>query len=110
MLDLNGDGQVETTNVQNGKLIDIDGNGRANWSAWAGKGDGVLAFGKGANGKHLLGDASDIDGDGDADGYVNGFEALKALAVKHLGAQSIADGKLDQQELAQLENRADLHI
>ena len=62
------------------------------------------------SGKQLLGNATDLDGDGRPDGYANGFEALKALATKYLGKQSVADGKLDQNELAALEQKAGLSM
>ena len=64
----------------------------------------------GASGKELLGNFSDVNGDGKADGHKNGFEALKALATKHLGAQSLADGKLDATELGALEHKAGLKM
>ena len=111
--DLNGDG-VSTTDVQNGKTFDINGDGKADQTAWAGKGDGVLAFDAnkdgvaGGDGKELLGNNTDVDGDGKADGHKNGFEALKALAQKNLGFQAVADGKLDQWELQQLEQKTGL--
>lgn len=108
--DLNGDGKVSTTGTKGGKQIDINGDGKVDQSAWAGKGDGVLAFGTGASGKQLLGNNTDIDGDGKADGYANGFQALQALAKKHLGDAAVADGKLDANELAQLEQKAGLHM
>jgi hypothetical protein len=108
--DLNGDGKVSTTGTKNGKQIDLNGDGKVDQSAWAGKGDGVLAFGTGASGKQLLGNNTDVDGDGKADGYANGFQALGALAQKHLGQAAVADGKLDQNELAQLEQKANLHM
>ncbi|MFD2179580.1 hypothetical protein [Veronia pacifica] len=104
--DLNKNGTVDTTGI--GKKFDINGDGKVDNTAWAGKGDGVLAFdadgdGKvGTNGKELLGNYTDVDGDGKSDGLANGFEALKALAAKHLGPQAIADGKLDAKELEQL--------
>ena len=111
--DLNGDG-VSTTDVKNGKKFDIDGDGKVDQTAWAGKGDGVLAFDgnkdgvAGGDGKELLGNNTDVDGDGKADGHKNGFEALKALAEKNLGFQAVADGKLDQWELQQLEQKTGL--
>lgn len=108
--DLNGDGKVSTTGTQNGRQIDINGDGKVDQSAWAGKGDGVLAFGNGASGKQLFGNNTDVDGDGKADGYANGFQALKAFATKHLGAQAVADGKLDSQELAALQQKAGLYM
>lgn len=112
--DLNGDGQVSTTGVQDGKKFDINGDGKLDQTAWAGKGDGVLAFDgnrdgvAGGDGKELLGNNTDVDGDGKADGHANGFEALKSLAQKNLGAESVADGKLDQWELQALEQKTGL--
>ncbi|MBI2376552.1 MAG: VCBS repeat-containing protein [Deltaproteobacteria bacterium] len=112
--DLNGDGKVGTTGV--GKTFDIDGDGKADKTAWAGKGDGVLAFdadgdGKaGTSGRELFGNNTDIDGDGKADGHANGFEALSALAKKHLGEGAIADGKLDQKELSELSKKTGLRM
>lgn len=114
--DLNGDGKVSTTGVKDGKKFDINGDGKLDQTAWAGKGDGVLAFdgnknGKvGEDGKELLGNNSDVDGDGKADGHANGFEALKALATKHLGFEAVQDGKLDQWELQRLEQQTGLSM
>jgi hypothetical protein len=110
--DLNGDGKVSTTGKE--KQFDINGDGKMDKTAWAGKGDGVLAFdadgdGKiGTNGKELFGNNTDADGDGKADGHANGFKALQALATKHLGAEAVADGKLDKKELAALEQKTKL--
>ncbi|RXJ74561.1 hypothetical protein CS022_03030 [Veronia nyctiphanis] len=110
--DLNGNGKVDTT--KGGKAFDINGDGKVDNTAWAGKGDGVLAFDAngdgrvGTDGKELFGNNADIDGDGRADGLKNGFDALKALAIKHLGQQAVADGKLNAEELAVLEQRAGL--
>ena len=112
--DLNGDGKVGTTGVGNGRNFDINGDGKVDKTAWAGKGDGVLAFDAnkdgvaGGDGKELLGNNTDVDGDGKADGHKNGFEALKALAQKNLGFEAVADGKLDQWELQALEQKTGL--
>ncbi|MEQ8274743.1 MAG: hypothetical protein RMA76_12170 [Deltaproteobacteria bacterium] len=105
--DLNGDGKVSTTDAKNGKKFDIDGDGKADQTSWAGKGDGVLAFGKGNSGKELLGNNTDL---GDGKKYKNGFDALKGLAEKHLGADATKDGVLDKWELSQLEKAANLHM
>ncbi len=109
--DLNGNGKVGTTSAADGKAFDIDGDGKVDQTAWAEKGDGVLAFDRdgdgvaGADGKELLGNNTDI---GDGKQHANGFEALKGLARKHLGAEAVADGKLDAAELAALEKKAGL--
>lgn len=114
--DLNGNGKVGTTGIAGGRRFDIDGDGKVDKTAWAEKGDGVLAFDAdgdgrvGTNGKELFGNNSDVDGDGRADGHANGFEALKALAVRHLGKASVADGKLGAEELRLLEKKAGLSM
>lgn len=105
-LDMNGDGKVSSTTAANGKQIDIDGDGKVDQSAWAGQGDGVLAFDRdgdgvaGKDGKELFGDATDL---GDGKKYANGFDALKSAALKKLGPGAVADGVLNAQELAALE-------
>ncbi len=109
VFDLNGDG-VSSTSVDGGKAFDIDGDGKVDQTAWAGQGDGVLAFDgngdgtAGADGTELFGNNAVVDGKK----FDNGFEALKALAEKHLGAAATADGKLDAAELAQLGDKAGL--
>ncbi len=110
--DLNGDG-VRTTNVAGGRQFDINGDGKVDQTAWAAKGDGVLAFdgdgdGKvGEDGTELFGNNTKINGQG---GFSNGFEALKALAAKHLGPQAVADGKLDAGEIKALEEKVSLSM
>ncbi|MFN7310969.1 MAG: hypothetical protein ACK5T0_06325 [Vampirovibrionales bacterium] len=84
--DLNGDG-VKTSD----KMIqyDIDGDGTLdNINDVA---DGTLTIRGGASGKDLFGDNTDLDGDGKADGFKNGFDALKALAFQ----EGLIDGKKD---------------
>jgi hypothetical protein len=101
--DLNGDG-VKTSN----KMIkyDIDGDGTLdNINDVA---DGVLSIRGGASGHDVFGNNTDLDGDGKADGFKDGFEALKALAVK----EGLIDGKqdmvLDASDLALLEKKYQL--
>lgn len=112
-VDLDGDGNISTTDIN--KKYDIDGDGDLDNTAWVGEGDGILAFDadgdgiSGENGTELLGNNSDINGDGQPDGYDNGFEALEALAEKHIPG-STADGVLDEEELAILEEEAGLVI
>ncbi len=108
--DLNGDGTVGTTSVAGGRQFDIDGDGKVDQTAWAARGDGVLAFDgngdgvAGSDGTELFGNNTRIDGRT----FDNGFEALEALAEKHLGAGATADGKLDAAELARLGEKAGL--
>ena len=101
--DLNGNGKVDTTGV--GKKFDINGDGKVDNSAWAGKGDGVLAFDKDGNGKFGE-DGTELFGNntGGQNSFANGFQALKAFAEKRLGAEAVADGKLDKKELKALDN------
>ncbi len=106
--DLNGNGKVDTT--KGGKAFDINGDGKVDNTAWAGKGDGVLAFGNGKDGRELFGNNTDINGDGKSDGYKNGFDALRGFATKHLGEEAVADNRLDAKELSALEGKANLHI
>lgn len=109
--DLNGDG-VRTSN----KLIkyDIDGDGildTINDSA-----DAVLVFDKdgdgisGEDGSEAFGNYTDLDGDGKADGYKNGFEALKALAKKENLINGKDDNSLDEKDLKLLEEKYGLKI
>ena len=84
--DLNGDG-VKTSN----KMIkyDIDGDGtQDNINDVA---DGVLSIRGGASGHDVFGNNTDLDGDGKADGFKDGFEALKALSLQ----EGLIDGKKD---------------
>ena len=101
--DLNGNGKVDTTGTN--KKFDINGDGKVDNSAWAGKGDGVLAFDKDGNGKFGE-DGTELFGNntGSQNSFANGFEALKAFAEKRLGAEAVADGKLDKREIAALDN------
>jgi hypothetical protein len=102
--DLNGNGQVGTTTLENGRFFRLaPGVSR---TAWAEAGDGILAFGSGADGSTVLGDSAVIDGRT----YANGFEALTALATKHLGAARVAKGYLDRADLLELEAKANLHM
>lgn len=112
--DLNGAGKVETVDAEHGKVYDINGNGQAVKTGWAGHGEGVLAFDSdgsgvaGKNGRELLGNNTDIDGTGKQGNFANGFEALKALADKHLGPEATAKGYLDENDLKALEQKCGL--
>lgn len=105
-LDMNGNGKVGTTSMEGGKKFDINGDGKVDQTAWAEKGDGVLAFDRdgdgvaGKDGKELFGDATDL---GDGKKHANGFEALKAAALQKLGPQAVAGGSLKGDALAMLE-------
>ena len=113
VLDLDNDG-LETTALS--RIMDINGDGELEETAWFGDKEGVLAFDANNNGRiensglELFGNNSDVDGDGQADGFANGFEALSALAEKHLGEDAVADGVLDSSEIKALENQAALRM
>jgi hypothetical protein len=106
VFDLNGDG-VNTTKPN--RNFDIDADGKQDQISSVGKDDGTLVFDKdgdgqlGKDGSELFGNHTDLDGDGKADGFANGFEALKGFADKKLGQQATSDGKLDASEIAQLD-------
>ena len=82
--DIDGDGELDNiNNVLEGVLaFDLDGDGIA-----------------GENGKELFGNNTDLDGDGKADGYKDGFEALKALANKEGLIDGDKDMALDEKDL-----------
>ncbi len=82
--DIDGNGTLDNiNNVHEGVLaFDLDGDGIA-----------------GENGKELFGNNTDLDGDGKADGYKDGFEALKALARKENLIDGDADISLDENDL-----------
>ncbi|MBY0451184.1 MAG: hypothetical protein K2X01_11225 [Cyanobacteria bacterium] len=113
VFDLKGDG-VKTTGMN--KSFDINGDGKADQTAWAGAGQGVLAFdgdgdGKvGTSGRELFGNFTDVAGTGKAGNFANGYEALKALAAKVLGQGAVADGKLDAKEIKALEQKTKLSM
>lgn len=112
--DLNGNGQVDTTGVN--KQYDIDGDGVNETTAWAGDGDGVLAFDadgdgiSGEDGTELFGNNSDVNGDGKIDGYANGFNALASAAYQNLPQENITrikkTGVLNEEDILLLERPA----
>jgi hypothetical protein len=101
--DLNGDG-VKTSN----KVIqyDIDGNGTLDTINDVA--DGTLTIRGGASGLDVFGNNTDLDGDGKADGFKNGFDALKALALKEGLIDGQKDMVLDANDLALLQKKYQL--
>ncbi len=102
--DLNGDG-VRTSEEM--IQYDIDGDGildNINDSA-----DGILCFDKdkdgavGEDGSECFGNNTDLDGDGVADGYTDGFAALKALALRAGLINNADDMVLDTEDIKTLE-------
>ncbi len=108
--DLNGDG-VKTSNEK--VFFDIDGDGKLdliNNSA-----DGVLVFDanangiSGENGLEVFGDNTDLNNDGQKDGFNNGFEALRALAQRE-NLVGLNDNILSAEDITILEEKYGLGI
>lgn len=106
--DLNGDG-VKTSD----RLVqyDIDGDGQLDNINDIAQGDGLFSIRGGKDGKDLLGQFTDVDGDGRAESYQDGFEALKALAARAQKEGLInGDNTLDANEIASLEKAYGLGV
>lgn len=110
VLDLNGDGVRMS---RRSARFDVSGDRKTDSLNDISAGDGLLVVDTdkdgvyGESGLEVFGNAMDVDGDGKADGYADGFEALNALAhVMGFGG----DGKLSSQELAKLEKSHGLRI
>ena len=98
--DLNGDG-VKTSD----KIIDYDIDGDGKLDKINDVADGTLSIRGGKDGKDLFGNNTDLDGNGKADGFSNGFEALKALAQKEGLINGKDDMVLDSKDLKVLEDK-----
>lgn len=98
--DLNGDG-VKTSDKK--IKYDIDGDGTDDTINDVA--DGTLCIRGGNSGKDLFGDNTDLDGDGKADGFANGFDALKALAAKEGLINGKDDMNLDSRDIKILEEK-----
>jgi len=102
-----GDDGYETSNEL--MQFDIDGDGKLdNINNVL---EGILAFDKdgdgvvGKDGSELFGNNTDLDNDGKADGYKDGFEALKALANKEGLIDGDKDMALDADDLKLLSEK-----
>jgi len=84
MFDINGDGKLDEINDVMEGILAFDKDG-----------DGIV----GSDGSELFGNNTDLDGDGIADGYKDGFEALKALAYKEGFINGMDDMVLDETDL-----------
>ena len=93
--DIDGDGDLDTINDSADAILVFDADG-----------DGI----SGEDGSECFGDNTDLDGDGVADGYKDGFEALKALANKEGLVNGKDDNKLDENDLKILEEKYGLQI
>lgn len=98
--DLNGDG-VKTSD----KLTQYDINGDGKQETINDVADGTLSIRGGNSGKDLFGDNTDLNNDGLADGFGNGFDALKALAAKEGLINNIDDMILDSKDIKILEDK-----
>lgn len=111
-LDLDGDGQLTSDKTVR---FDIDGDGKLDTVNDIDDGDALLVFDAdgdgvaGENGKELLGDNTDLDGDGKADGYKDGFEALEALARRE-GLIGPGDTELSTEDLKVLQDKYGLRL
>ncbi|NWA02804.1 calcium-binding protein [Pseudomonas gingeri] len=94
ILDLDGDG-VQTISVGQGVNFDLDGNGFAEKTGWAGRNDGLLVWDKNGNGK--IDSGSELFGNNtklkSGENAANGFLALADLDENH-------DGVFDAQDSA----------
>ena len=93
--DIDGDGKLDTINDSADAILVFDADG-----------DGI----SGEDGSECFGDNTDLDGDGVADGYKDGFEALKALANKEGLVDGVNDNTLDVDDLKILEEKYGLQI
>lgn len=93
--DIDADGQVEEMN----ELSSSDG-----WLAWDANQDGVRGIN--SNGSELFGSGTTIDGQK----FSNGFDALRALAIRELGAESVASGSLSAESIKELEDKIGLRV
>ena len=92
LIDLTGDG-VQTTNIDNGVIFDIDADGNLEKTAWAAPGTGILV--RDLNGNGRIDNAAELFGDNTIlqSGWKakHGFEALVELDLNN-------DGRIDQFE------------
>ena len=95
MYDIDGDGTLDEINNVTEGILAFDKDG-----------DGVI----GSNGSELFGNNTDLDGDGKADGYKDGFEALKAMAFKENLINGADDMVLDENDLKALEEKYGLSM
>lgn len=93
ILDLDGDGKVETTRSTNGTHFDHDGNGFAESTGWVGKDDGLLV--RDINGNGQVDDGTELFGNNSVlssgEKAANGFEALKDLDSNNDGVFNSQD-------------------
>ncbi len=95
LVDLNGDGIIGTTSVENGVYFDHEKDCFAEHSAWVDKNDGILIIDKNNNGK--LDNGNEIFGDNyvksNGQKATNGFDALRDLDSNNDGIISTDDAE-----------------
>lgn len=109
--DMNGDG-VKTSE----ELVEFDIDGDGFLDLINNSADAVLVFDSdgdgisGTSGLECFGDNTDLDGDGIADGFANGFDALKSLAKNANLINGKDDNVLDENDLKYMEENFGLKI
>ena len=120
VVDLNGDGIIETTSTDSGIYFDFDNNQKIENSGWVGKDDGLLVRDINNNGQ--IDDGTELFGNNtvlsNGQKATNGFEALKDLDSNNNNVFDSSDtawnqvkvwkdanqnGKVDEEELLTLE-------
>lgn len=92
VLDLNGNGQFDTTSAADGALFDITGDGLLEQAATAANGDGFLALDRNGNGQ--IDSGAELFGD--QNGAANGFEELRKFDGNFDGRIDIRDSIFPQ--------------
>ena len=77
ILDLDGDGVVNTTGLKMGTHFDFEGNGFAELTGWVGQGDGLLVWDRNGNG--VIDNGTELFGDNTL--LANGMRAASSFAV-----------------------------
>lgn len=91
VLDLDGDG-IELISAKDGVLFDMDLDGVADQTAWAGSDDGLLALDKNEDG--IINDRSELFGD--TDGFSDGFDNLSSYDSNKDGVINADDEIFDE--------------
>ena len=98
VVDLDGDGIVETNKENSSVYFDHDNNGLAESTGWAGKDDGLLV--RDINGNGQIDDGTELFGDNtilsNGQKAANGFEALKDLDSNNDGVFNSSDTAWNQ--------------
>lgn len=93
LIDLNNDGNITTTNLENGIFFDHENDGFAEISAWVSDEDGILYYDKNNNGK--IDNGTEIFGNyyikKDGTTATSGFDALSDFDTNHDGVINALD-------------------